>query len=112
MKKILLSLTLLFTVNAMAEKNQCLNKGICTCKDYFLILNDKLAIYNNSTDKLQKELRILGVNSYMNSLYTECRNTDYYKKDIVQKNKEVIKQKIKTEVRKSLQDIEANKPLY
>lgn len=112
MKKILLSLTLLFSINAMAEKNKCLNEGKCSCEDYILILNDKLDIYNKSTNKLQKELRILGVNSYMNSLYTECKDTDYYKNDIVQKNKEIIKEKIKKEVRLSLQEIESNKPLY
>ena len=112
MKKTFISVCLLFSINAMAEKNQCLNKGICNCSDYYSIYNDKLTNYNNATTKIEKELRILAVNSYLNSLYLKCKNTKYYKKDSVQKNKSMIKSIIKREVRPQLQKIEVNKPLY
>lgn len=112
MKKIFMLVFLLMAIDVMADRNKCLSKGICTCRDYTLIFYEKINLYNNSKNKIQKELSLLSANSYLNSLYKECRDTKYYKKNKVQKNLKIVKDKLKTEVRESLRNIEHNKPLY
>lgn len=88
-----------YSAQAIIDKNIVFNEksyyrcglsNVCSCSDYYHMVNLFAKAYKNSNTNQEKEARISMVNSYLNSMYINCKNTKEWNSKMIQANVKVV----------------------